>query len=57
MESLFIRGGRSDYIMDEDEDMIEQLFPNSSLITIADAGHLVHIEAKDTFNQLLGDFL
>jgi len=57
VETLFIRGGRSDYITDADQDAITQLFPNSSLVTITGAGHLVHIEARDEFSRVLSDFL
>lgn len=57
VETLFIKGGRSDYIKEEDRDLIGQLFPNSELVSIPNAGHLVHIEARDQFRQLLIDFL
>ena len=38
-ESLFIRGGLSNYILDEDVDLIQNQFPNSELVTIEGAGH------------------
>ncbi len=54
---LCIRGSESDYVKDDDQQAIKELFPNSSLTTVAECGHLVHIEARDKFNQLLLDFL
>lgn len=45
--ALFVRGGRSSYIRDEDMDHITALFPKAELITIPDAGHWVHADAMD----------
>lgn len=42
--TLFIRGSKSRYILDEDIDNIHEHFPNSRLTTINDAGHWVHAE-------------
>lgn len=49
LPTLFIRGELSNYILDEDFDHIEELFPDSDLITINGAGHWVHAEAPDEF--------
>ena len=57
IDTLFVRGSESNYVRNEDLQVIRELFPNSSLTTVADCGHLVHIEARDRFNQLLLDFL
>lgn len=43
-ESLFIRGAKSQYVMPEDEADIKVLFPNSTIVTIPDAGHWVHAD-------------
>lgn len=43
-ESLFIRGEKSRYVMPEDEADIKVLFPNSTIVTIPDAGHWVHAD-------------
>ncbi len=43
-ETLFIRGSKSQYIMPEDEASITRMFPNSSVVTIEDAGHWVHAD-------------
>lgn len=47
--TLFIRGALSNYILDEDVSAIEQIFPDSSLESIQNAGHWVHAEAPDAF--------
>ena len=55
--TLFIRGGRSKYILDDDQNLIKELFPNSSIETIPDAGHWVQAEAPTEFITLVLDFL
>ncbi|MCE9540292.1 MAG: alpha/beta fold hydrolase [Bacteroidetes bacterium] len=54
--TLFIRGGeKSKYILDEDLDLIQEIFPHSSLATIEGAGHWVHAEKpKDFFDCVIG---
>ena len=47
--SLFVRGELSNYILDEDWEGIENLFPDSKLETISNAGHWVHAEAPKEF--------
>ena len=47
--TLFIRGGRSNYILDEDWPDIKVLFPNSHLVTIEGAGHWLHAEKPEEF--------
>lgn len=54
---LFIRGGNSDYIKEEDEVFIKKLFPEAQIKTIADAGHWVHAEKTDQFIQIVKEFL
>lgn len=56
-ETLFIRGGKSDYITDEDWPDIKLLFPNAFLQTIEDAGHWVHAEKPKEFVAAVRDFL
>jgi esterase len=54
IHSLFIRGEYSNYILDEDWEEIEEVFPDSNLITIQNAGHWVHAEApKDFIDKVL----
>lgn len=49
IQTLFIRGAKSRYILDEDIPAIEEAFPDSELITIDDAGHWVHAEQPEAF--------
>ncbi|MEP2024061.1 MAG: alpha/beta fold hydrolase [Reichenbachiella sp.] len=57
MDTLFIRGGSSNYIPDEDWDDIEEIFPNSKLATIEGTGHWLHAENPDKFYELVINFL
>ena len=54
--TLFLRGELSNYILDEDFESIEELFPDSEFVTIADAGHWVHAEAPAEFLDALLSF-
>ena len=55
--TLFIRGGASDYVMDEDMKDINELFINAQLATVEKAGHWVHAVAPATLLKLVTDFL
>ncbi|MBT5977206.1 MAG: alpha/beta fold hydrolase, partial [Flavobacteriales bacterium] len=48
-ETLFIRGGSSNYVLDEDWADIKTLYPNAYLETIDDAGHWLHAEKPQEF--------
>ncbi len=56
-ETLFVRGGESGYILDSDFDTIGQLFPNSEIETVEDAGHWVHAEKPAELLSLIQDFV
>ena len=56
--TLFIRGGRSRYISAEDKTFaIRELFPQSVVETVPDAGHWVHAEAPDAVFGLVRAFV
>jgi esterase len=56
--ALFIRGGRSNYITQEDiYTNIEHLFTLVEMETIPEAGHWVHAEAPDKVYDLVTTFL
>ena len=55
--TLFIRGGRSDYIGEEDRGPIQTMFPEATLETIEDAGHWVHADSPEAFLKCLLEFL
>lgn len=57
LETLFIRGGNSGYILDSDFERIEELFPNSEIETIENAGHWVHAEKPKELLELIVDFI
>ncbi len=55
--TLFIRGRKSNYIVDEDISDIEEKYPDMQLVTIENAGHWVHTEAPDVFMNAVLEFL
>ncbi|MDE0470569.1 MAG: alpha/beta fold hydrolase [Ekhidna sp.] len=55
--SLFIAGSKSDYIVDDDYQMIQSLFPHAEIITINGAGHWVHAEKPDELRESVLNFL
>jgi pimeloyl-ACP methyl ester carboxylesterase len=56
-ETLFIRGGRSDYVRDSDVVEIGRRFPAARIATIDTAGHWVHADAPDEFTRTVSEFL
>ncbi len=55
--TLFIRGAMSNYILDEDWDEIEEIFPDATLETIENAGHWVHSEQPEEFIEIVLGFV
>lgn len=55
--ALFIRGGRSGYVLPEHEHRILELFPNAEIRTIPSAGHWVHADAPAALISMVRDFL
>lgn len=55
--TLFVRGGKSNYIKPGDERLIRELFPRAEMQTIADASHWVHADKPEEFLRLVLDFL
>jgi esterase len=54
--TLFIRGGNSNYILDEDFLDIQQHFPEAELKTIPNAGHWLHAENPKLFLEFCLEF-
>jgi len=54
--TLFIRGALSNYILDEDIEAIENMFIDTEIVTIENAGHWVHAEAANEFLESLLSF-
>lgn len=56
-ETLFIKGGSSDYIQTQHQEIIQQKFPNAQAKIIQAAGHWIHAEKSSIFNKVILDFL
>jgi len=52
-ETLFINGGKSDYLSPSDMPNVQKLFPQATLKTIPEAGHWVHAEAPNEFFEIV----
>lgn len=55
--TLFIRGGNSRYILDEDFEPIKNQFSNAEFQTIPNAGHWLHAENPKLFFEIVMKFL
>lgn len=55
--TLFIKGGNSRYILDEDFSAIKNQFPKAELETIPNAGHWLHAENPKLFFEIVLNFL
>ena len=55
--ALFIRGGQSDYILDEDIPAIMRNFPDAVIKTIEKGTHWVHSDEPEEFYRILKEFL
>ncbi|RMF55674.1 MAG: alpha/beta fold hydrolase [Calditrichaeota bacterium] len=56
-EILFVAGGKSDYIREEDQPLFQKYFPAARVVRIPEAGHWVHFDAPEKFIQLVTNFL
>ncbi|MGY6521785.1 MAG: alpha/beta fold hydrolase [Mongoliitalea sp.] len=57
IKTLFMGGANSDYILDSDKQEIAEMFPNSSIIFIKDAGHWLHAEQPKAVIETVKAFL
>ncbi|RAR47744.1 alpha/beta fold hydrolase [Flavobacterium lacus] len=55
--TLFIKGGNSRYILDEDFPAIKKHFPKAEFATIPNAGHWLHAENPQLFFEMVMNFL
>ena len=55
--TLFLRGDKSDYILDSDFETIYHHFPNGTIDTISNAGHWLHAENPKDFQLNVMQFL
>ncbi|MBP9848477.1 MAG: alpha/beta fold hydrolase [Flavobacterium sp.] len=56
-DTLFLRGVKSDYILDSDFETIYHHFPSASIKTIKNAGHWLHAENPKDFLSTVLDFI
>lgn len=56
IDTLFMVGGTSDYIVPEDHDAIRKVFPLATFYTIEKAGHWIHAEAPEEFMEQVLSF-
>ncbi len=57
VETLFVRGGDSNYIQEEDWGMIKKTFSQSTLQTVEGAGHWVHAQKPQELFRLIMEFI
>jgi len=55
--ALFIRGGKSPYISDEEMAAIPDVFTNAKFVTFETAGHWLHAEEPEKFIKVVKEFL
>ncbi len=55
--TLFIKGSLSDYIEEDDLDLINALFPENQVISIEGAGHWVHADKRKELVEVVKNFL
>jgi pimeloyl-ACP methyl ester carboxylesterase len=55
--SIFIRGGNSDYVLDDDLPAIKENFPGTEIVTIEDGTHWVHADEPEQFFEITSRFL
>ena len=56
-EALFLRGDKSDYILDDDFETIYHHFPKAKIETVKNAGHWLHAENPKDFYLYVIDFI
>ncbi|MFC2106939.1 alpha/beta fold hydrolase [Bacteroidota bacterium] len=55
--ALFVKGGESNYVNDEDEKEIMERFPDSQIETIPHGTHWVHADDPEEFYKITANFL
>lgn len=55
--ALFVLGGKSEYIVSEDQQTIENFFRNSTVKTIEGGGHYIHFTHANEFTKIIEEFI
>ncbi|MEM8939773.1 MAG: alpha/beta fold hydrolase [Bacteroidota bacterium] len=56
-DTLFIAGSKSDYILEEDHEIIRSFFPKATILTVEGAGHWIHAEKPKELHEKVVSFL
>lgn len=56
-DTLFLKGSKSEYIINTDEILIKEHFPNAKIVNVSKAGHWLHSENPQEFYQFVTNFL
>ena len=56
-QTLFLKGSESTYIQEAHESEIQRRFPGSELVTVEEAGHWLHVDQPNQFNDAVRAFL
>lgn len=56
-KTLFLRGDKSDYILDSDFETILYHFPNALVLTITNSGHWIHADNPNSFRSEIIKFI
>ena len=54
---LFVKGGNSEYISEEDKERIQDIFPYTEFKTIEHAGHWLHAEQPEELLRIIKGFI
>jgi pimeloyl-ACP methyl ester carboxylesterase len=54
---LFVRGGLSGYLEEQELPLLRAHFPQAQLETVPQAGHWVHAEQPEAFSRTVMNFL
>ena len=57
LPTLFIYGGKSNYLNENDLETLPKLFPLAQFVSVPDAGHWLHAENPSVFMKEVQDFL
>ncbi len=55
--TLFIRGEKSEYLVQADIESARKTFPQAKMLTVKGAGHWVHIDAPEVFAEVVRGFI
>ncbi len=56
-KTLFLKGSKSEYVQDDDAQLIHDRFRESKIVTIPEAGHWLHAENPEIFYEEVINFL